>query len=581
MTHIRIRSIGALLAGLAVVAVVAPAAVLAHTLSSTYTSRLPLAVYLAGAAATVALSFVFVLVRDVRAERPDTTVAGRLPPAVVRYGLRAIGLLAWLWIVAQGIVGGSSNAEVSTLFLWVFGWVGVAIVSAVIGPIWHYLDPFSTLHDIGAAVIHRLGIGTWTPAAYPAALGRWSAVIGFALVVWLELVLAPEPGVLFVVLVGYTTLTLAMMAQFGRDTWRANGEVFTVWFRLLGRLAPFALADEDGRIRRRSFASGLLEPGWSMADVTIVALGVGSILFDGLSQTQIFLDTFGLPPLPMQTLILAAFLGLIVAAAYGVTRFVGVAATGAGLLPIAVGYLIAHYLTYLLIDGQRIVIAISDPFQRGWDLFGTAFFEPDGAWLPPGLVWTVQLAAVVGGHMLGAWGGHVVAALDAPRTMTARALTMRQVPLAIVMVALTTLTLWSLGQAIVVTPEDAAKVQAVATSRGLSGWGTHSPSERTLATAATISGSSASAAATAVSIAVRHRIPSPVAARRMSTASRTAPERGVGVLTTSRTSPLPIRSRIGTSPLDSSAASPSLATGLASWPASASRRRVPGVAASR
>ena len=466
MTLLRIRSIGALLAGLAVVALVAPAAVRAHTLNSTYTSRLPLAVYLAGAAATVALSFVFVLVRDVRAERPDTTVEGRLPPAIVRYGLRAIGLLAWLWIVAQGIVGGSSNAEVSTLFLWVFGWVGVAIVSALVGPIWHYLDPFSTLHDLGAAVIHRLGIGAWPSAAYPAALGRWPAVVGFALIVWLELVLAPEPAVLFVVLVGYTALTLAMMAQFGRDTWRAHGEVFSVWFRLLGRLAPFALADEGGRIRRRSFASGLLEPGWSMADVTIVALGVGSILFDGLSQTQIFLDTFGLPPLPVQTLILAAFLGIIVAAAYGVTRFVGVAATGAGLLPIAVGYLIAHYLTYLLVDGQRIVIAISDPFQRGWDLFGTSFFVPDGAWLPPGLVWTVQLAAVVGGHMLGAWGGHVVAALEAPRTMTAQALTLRQVPLAIVMVALTTLTLWSLGQAIVVTAEDAAAVQAVATSRG-------------------------------------------------------------------------------------------------------------------
>ena len=91
-------------------------------------------------------------------------------------------------------------------------------------------------------------------------------------------------------------------------------------------------------------------------------------------------------------------------------RTVGLGATGAGLLPIAVGYLIAHYLTYLLIDGQRILIAISDPLQRGWDLFGTAFHRPSGDWLPPGLVWTVQLAAVVGGHMLGAWGGHVVAA---------------------------------------------------------------------------------------------------------------------------------------------------------------------------
>jgi hypothetical protein len=464
----RRRVAGALataLAGGTRVALAAPAAVLAHTLNATYQSRLPLAVYLAGAATTVALSFIFVLVRDVRADRPVVTDMGRLPPGPLRIVLRAIGLAAWLWIVVQGIVGGSSAAEVGTLFLWVFGWVGIAAVSAIVGPAWHFLDPFSTLHDLGAAMVRRLGIGAWDTAEYPGILGRWPAVAGMAMVIWLELVLDAGPGVLFIVLVGYTALTLAMMAQFGRDTWRANAEVFTVWFRLLGRLAPYALVDEAGRVRRRSFASGLLEPGWSRADVAMIALGVGSILFDGLSQTQIWFDAFGVPNLALQTVLLAAFLGIVVAAAFIVVRSVGLAATGAGLLPIAVGYLVAHYLTYVLIDGQRILVAASDPLQRGWDLFGTAFLEPSGDWLPPGLVWTVQLAAVVGGHMLGAWGGHVVAALDAPREVSGRSLTLRQVPLAVVMVALTTLTLWSLGQAIVVTPADAS-VQAVATTRG-------------------------------------------------------------------------------------------------------------------
>jgi hypothetical protein len=220
-----------------------------------------------------------------------------------------------------------------------------------------------------------------------------------------------------------------------------------------------------GSRRTPSSASGLLEPGWKVADVVLIALAVGSILFDGLSQTEIWFGAFGLPPLPVQTLLLVAFLGLVVIAALAVTRFVGIAATGAGLLPIAVGYLIAHYLTYLLIDGQRILIAISDPLQRGWDLFGTAFTEPSGAWLAPGLVWTLQLASVVGGHMLGAWAGHVVAALEAPMELAGRPLTLRQVPLAVVMVALTTLTLWSLGQAIV-TPDETDGVQAVATNLG-------------------------------------------------------------------------------------------------------------------
>ena len=448
----RLHRLAAGIAGALVLALVLPASAAAHSLNTTYESRLPLAVYLVGAAMTVALSFAFVIVRDVRAAAPPATGSGSLPPAPLRIALRTIGLLGWAWIMAQGIAGGSSDGSVATLFLWVYGWVGVAIISAVAGPIWHFLDPFSTLHDLGSWLFGRAGLASWEPAGYPERFGRWPAVAAFAAFVWLELVALAGASTLFVVLLGYSAYTLAMMAQFGRDTWRAHGEAFTVWFRLLGRLAPLELADEDGRVRRRPFASGLLARGWTAADIALVALGVGSILFDGLSQTQVFFDLFGAPGLLVKTLLLAAFLGIIVVAAFAVTRTVGLAATGAGLLPIALGYLVAHYLTYLLIDGQRIVIAVSDPFQKGWDLFGTAFYSPSGAFLPPGLVWTLQLAAVVGGHMLGAWGGHVVAAESARPGLGTRALRMLQLPLAIVMVGLTTLTLWSLGQAVVVTP---------------------------------------------------------------------------------------------------------------------------------
>jgi len=442
--------------GLAIgLAAALPAAVAAHTLNPTYQSRLPLAVYVVGAATTVALSFAFVIVRDVRAAPPDLDAPGTLPPAWIRYPLRFLGLFGWAWIVAQGLAGGTSDGDVATLFLWVYGWVGVAILCALVGPVWQFLDPFSTLHDMGAWVLDRFNVQGWEPAEYPERLNRWPATIGFAAIVWLELVIQAGPSTLFVVLVGYTAFTLAMMAQFGRDEWRSHGEIFTVWFRLLGRLAWFRLVDEDGRVAKRTFGSGLLEPGWSAADVLLAAFGVSSIIFDGLSQTQPFFDIFGAPAVLEKTLILLGWMGLVGLLAFLVARTVGLGAIGAGLVPIALGYLIAHYLTYLLIDGQRILIAISDPFQKGWDLFGTAFWTPTGAWLPPGLVWTVQLAAVVGGHMLGAWGGHVVAAADAPRGISAPALRRRQLPLAVVMVGLTSLTLWSLGQAIVVAPTTA------------------------------------------------------------------------------------------------------------------------------
>ena len=490
------RALGAAAATALVAAL--PGVAAAHGLSPTYQSPLPLAVYVVGAAMTVALSFLFVLARDMRApEIPPDRIVG--VPAWIRYLLRAVGLAGWLWIMIQAITGGSSDAAVATLFLWVYGWVGIAMVSALVGPVWEWLDPFATLHDVLARALRAVGVRGWAVSDVPPALRLWPAVAGLAFFVWLELVPVIGPETLTVVLAGYTVLTLAMMAQFGRDQWRAQGETFTVWFRTLNRLAPMGVVparttataveletlDPDAVdahvVARRPFATALLTATWSPALVVLVAIGVASIIFDGFSQTIAFASVFGAPQLLPKTLLLLGWLAIVAAASLWVGRSVSWGAIGAGLLPISVGYLVAHYLTYLLIDGQRIVVAVSDPFQQGWDLIGTAFFEPDAAWLPAGLVWTLQLAAVVGGHMLGAWAGHVtaqrdMAALAATKPQrdirhrkihdspapTARNVRRREIPLAIVMVALTTLTLWSLGQAIVVELEaEGAVPQAV------------------------------------------------------------------------------------------------------------------------
>ncbi|MEK6719591.1 MAG: hypothetical protein AABZ33_02840 [Chloroflexota bacterium] len=474
--------------GTVLIGAIVPSAVLAHALDATFESRLPLVAYLAGAAGAVALSFIFVLVRSTpagpSADDRDDEHRTITVPGWMRIALRASGLLAWSWILAQGIIGGSSDADVMTLFLWVYGWVGVAIVSAFIGPIWHWLDPFATLYDMGAWVIRRGqgpgdeaggeargeagGDDEWTDDEVTTVpgLGRWPAVAGLALFIWLELAMGGGGRTLFIVVMGYTAVTLTAMALYGRDTWRSSGETFSVWFGLLGRMAPLATAG-DGVLRRRGFAVGVLDRGWTVPDVVLIALGIGSILFDGLSQTQLFFDLFGAPPPIAITVILGAFLALVTSLALSAARWVGLAAAGAGLLPIAVGYLVAHYLTFLLIDGQRILVAISDPFQQGWDLFGTAFFEPSGAWLPPGLVWTFQLLAVVGGHMIGAWAGHAAVAEVDPNPAGQRWLDgrIRQIPLALVMVMLTTVTLWSLGQAVVKEPaETPVTATAVAVS---------------------------------------------------------------------------------------------------------------------
>ena len=253
----------AALVGLAIVALAWPATVLAHSLNATYASRLPLAVYLAGAAATVALSFIFVLVRDVRATRPDPgrPEPCRRPPSASACVRPACWRGSGSWRRASSVAPATPTSRRCSCGSTAGS--ASASPSALIGPVWHFLDPFSTLHDLGAGLVRRLGMASWDTADVP---GAPRSMAGGDRLRGRHLARARPPARAGRAVRRTRRLhafTLAMMAQFGRDTWRAHGEIFTVWFRLLGRLAPYALVDEDGRVRRRPFATGLLEPGWS------------------------------------------------------------------------------------------------------------------------------------------------------------------------------------------------------------------------------------------------------------------------------------------------------------------------------
>ncbi len=494
----RLGELGLLLLGAIGASLVAPTVATAHQLTGRFTSPIPLGAYLVGAALAVGASFAIVLLRGGEvsgaAEIPVTTptlassAADRTVrvPRPVRRTLTAVGLLAWTWIVIQAVVFGShSESDVASLFLWTFGWVGLALVSAFIGPAWTWLDPFSSLHRLAAAVLSRAGLSGDAPAPYPARLGRWPAVAGFALIVWLELAVpaARSGRGLGLILLGYSVLTLVAMAQFGRETWRRQGEVFSVWFGLIGRLAPLALPgpgtplpgrttmddprppDVD-RLRPRPVAAGLLDADVDPASLVLVALSIGGILYDGLSQTQAFFDLFGVPTIVEQSLLLFGWLAIVVGIALLVARIVGVGALTAGLIPIAIGYLIAHYLTVILFDSQRLLYALTDPLGVAADLLGLGEFEPVTSWLPASVAWSIQLLAVVGGHVVGAWAGHRVYVRDqalrdrAAGGRRSRDARLGEIPLALLMVGLTTLTLWSLGQAIVAEPVESVTPSA-------------------------------------------------------------------------------------------------------------------------
>ena len=116
------------------------------------------------------------------------------------------------------------------------------------------------------------------------------------------------------------------------------------------------------------------------------------------------------------------------------------------LVPIAIAYHLSHYLSYLLIAGQYIIPVVSDPFGLGWDLFGTAAYRIDIGIVNAKLVWYVAVTAIVTGHVLAVYIAHVMAMrVFADRNAVLRS----QIPMLVLMVAYTMISLWILSQPIV------------------------------------------------------------------------------------------------------------------------------------
>ena len=116
------------------------------------------------------------------------------------------------------------------------------------------------------------------------------------------------------------------------------------------------------------------------------------------------------------------------------------------IVPIALAYHFAHYLTALLVNGQYAIVALSDPYALGWNLFGTAYMDvsagiasgSDAAWV----LWNAQAAAIVGGHVLAVLVAHMLADRLHPH---GRGAALSQLPLTILMIAYTVLGLWLLS----------------------------------------------------------------------------------------------------------------------------------------
>jgi len=305
---------------------------------------------------------------------------------------------------------------------------------------------------------------------YPARVGRWPAAAGLVLIGWMELVWLrrDDPRALGLVILAYGAIQLGGMARYGIEAWRRNADPFAVYTHVLSHAAPVVV--EDRRVCLRTPLSGLPSLAAASGTVAVMVVLIGTTSFDGLSRGTLWAKigpklatAFGdlgvsTPNANQLTgtiglaLALALVAGVYRTGVVGMQRLVRVGHQRdamAGhfahtLVPIAVAYVVAHYFSLVALQGQALFSLASDPLGNGSNIFGTASASVNYALLSAGMIWAVQVIALVAGHV----GGLVLAHDRALTTFSDHRRAMRsQRFMLVVMVGFTSLGLWLLSGA--------------------------------------------------------------------------------------------------------------------------------------
>jgi hypothetical protein len=451
---------------------------LAHGIGGVSDLPVPQWLFYYGGAVVLVVSFLALaaLWRRPRLEHagPGRPLPGRISRIVlsspVRIALAALSLSLLVLVGLAGLLGEQSPTEnIAPTFVYVLFWLGLVPVVVLLGNVWPALNPWRAAAD-GVASLWRRSGRTWEVGAYPARWGRWPATLLLLGFVALELAY-PEPAnprALALAVYLYSAATWLGMLAFGRAAWLQNGEAFSVYFGFLSRLSPFGVEEAAGerRIVVRVPLTGMKIAEGCPGTLAFVAVMLGSVAFDGFSRTTWWQERrySAVEPFLGDSPALADavggvvnFAGLIAAIAFVALAYVAAVRSAgaltrtdldlaetflASLVPIALVYAVAHYFSLLVLQGQFVVPLASDPLGRGWDLFGTAAFQPDLGVLSPNAVWYTQVGALVVGHVAG-----LVLAHDRAVALfrSGAAALLAQYPLLVLMVVYTVGGLWLLS----------------------------------------------------------------------------------------------------------------------------------------
>ncbi|WP_296746803.1 hypothetical protein [Mesorhizobium sp.] len=458
------------LAFLASALVALPTSAFAHASDRGHVLLLPTGYYIAGGALAVAVSFL---------------VLALLPPAALdRFWRRRLSMLAFgdgpraiisslsfagfALLVAAGTFGSRDPlSNPLPLVIWTLLWAGFTLLQGVFGDLWSWLNPW---YGPWRIAVRAFGVrdDETQPSRLPSWLGFWPAFVLFFAFAWFELIdPAPDDPSRLAFAAGlYWFFSFIAMLVFGYGDWSKRGEFLSVFFSMVARFAPFEHRDDRLNLCWPSAKLLAAEP-LPPSGVAFLLLALSSVSFDGLSKTFFWLGLFGINPVeyPGRTALIGiGSFGLVLtfmllATVFALAVFFGQRLVGddhpfreaSGLLvwsivPIALAYHIAHYITALLVDGQYALVALSDPFALGWNLFGSADMMVEAgvvagaqsAWW----LWNIQAGVIIAGHVLAVLVAHGIA-WRLHRQPSRAALS--QVPLTLLMVAYTIFGLWLLA----------------------------------------------------------------------------------------------------------------------------------------
>ena len=398
---------------------------LAHGLGGPADLPLPPELAIAGAVAALVVSFTILSVAW-RKPRYDGTTSGRPAPAgLARFvdsrgfavAMRTVGIVLFLYVAVASVFGQDllTNPVFGIFYVW--WWVGLVPASVLFGPVWRAISPVRTINTVVARLTGsdpERGVYT-----YPERLGYWPAAVGLFAFVWMELVYpySTELGPVRLWMAVYVAAMLLGGALFGSSFYR-RGDPFEVFSTLCAKLSIWGR--RDGVLVIRSPLANLDTTEVGAGLVAVVGVLLGSTAFDSFRESLAwvqFLQAAELSAYVLNTLALLAF-----CAGVALILVLGSIATGVdsrtprwklpglfahSVVPIVVGYFVAHYLNYFLDVGWQTLSLASDPLGTGADLIGTADLAPlTSLASQPALLASIKVGAVVVGHVVAAVAAH-------------------------------------------------------------------------------------------------------------------------------------------------------------------------------